>query len=79
MYKIQNTVIIIVSVFYSPDSSSIPSYSLTKQELLALLEIIWQNNRFATFTDIISPDHYNKLDASFCFAFLLGEYVNNIF
>lgn len=55
----------------SPVSSSLPSYLLTKRELLALLEIIWQNNQFATFTDIISPDHYSKLDASSCFIFLL--------
>ncbi|KAF7381713.1 hypothetical protein HZH68_015586 [Vespula germanica] len=59
----------------SPVSSSLPSYLLTKRELLALLEIIWQNNQFATFTDIISPDHYNKLDASSCFIFLLGSAV----
>ncbi|XP_047368914.1 uncharacterized protein LOC124956753 isoform X2 [Vespa velutina] len=58
----------------SPDSSSLPSYLLTKQELLALLEIIWRNNQFATFTDIISPDHYSKLDASCCFTFLLELY-----
>nr|XP_050867508.1 uncharacterized protein LOC127071825 isoform X1 [Vespula vulgaris] len=55
----------------SPVSSSLPSYLLTKRELLALLEIIWQNNQLATFTDIISPDHYSKLDASSCFIFLL--------
>ncbi|KAL2731873.1 hypothetical protein V1478_004561 [Vespula squamosa] len=55
----------------SPDFSSLPSYLLTKRELLALLEIIWQNNQLARFTDIISSDHYNKLDASSCFVFLL--------
>ncbi|XP_043501540.1 uncharacterized protein LOC122523690 isoform X2 [Polistes fuscatus] len=44
---------------------------LTKIELLAFLEVLWHDSEMIKFTDLISPEYFDKLDATRSFVLLL--------
>ena len=66
-----------------PESSSKASSScfnvyLAKAEVLALLEIHWQGVGLCTFHDLISSDHYKKIDASCAFQYCLEFHAKKV-
>ncbi|XP_054001984.1 uncharacterized protein LOC128888844 [Hylaeus anthracinus] len=64
----------------SSTSGSISSYrvSLTKAEFQALLEVHWHQRIIPKFHDIISPNNYNKLDASRAFLYCLELHAEKV-
>ncbi|XP_076666343.1 uncharacterized protein LOC143367953 [Andrena cerasifolii] len=62
----------------SKSSSSSFNVYLAKAEVLALLEIHWQERYTVTFHDLISSDHYNKMDACCAFQYCLEFYADKV-
>ncbi|XP_015181485.1 PREDICTED: uncharacterized protein LOC107069055 [Polistes dominula] len=59
------------------ETSKYKDSHLTKTELLALLEVLWHDSEMVKFTDLISPESYNKFDASRSFLLLLELHQEN--
>ncbi|CAK9822919.1 hypothetical protein ANTRET_LOCUS1350 [Anthophora retusa] len=66
------------------ESSSKSSHSsflkacLTKTEILALMEIHWQDGGLIKFHDLISPENYNKIDAACAFQYCLELHTEKV-
>lgn len=48
-----------------------PPIPITKQDLLALVEVKWRDAEMVEFHDVIPPNAYSKADAIECFLLLL--------
>ncbi|CAK9807869.1 hypothetical protein ANTPLA_LOCUS5542 [Anthophora plagiata] len=51
---------------------------LTKTEILALMEIHWQDGGLIKFHDLISPENYNKIDAACAFQYCLELHTEKV-
>ncbi|XP_076757915.1 uncharacterized protein LOC143427540 [Xylocopa sonorina] len=45
--------------------------SLSKKELIALMEVYWRDRELITFHDLVSPEKYNRIDAACAFSYCL--------